>query len=76
VASLEKDIAASYNQAAEERDSYSLPDWKVEEREIFLEKIKAEKRSDLLEIGAGQGRIAYILKIKVYKRLVSIFLLR
>lgn len=60
--SFEEMIAASYNNAAEERDSYSLQEWKVEERKAFLDKLLAEKCSDVLEIGAGTGKDSLYFK--------------
>lgn len=55
-ASFEQKIAASYNNAAKERDSYSLQEWKVEERKVFFDKMIFEKCIDLLEFGAGAGK--------------------
>lgn len=61
-ASFEQKIAESYNNAAEERDSYSLQDWKAEERKVFLDKMSSEKCTDLLEIGAGTGKDSLYFK--------------
>lgn len=63
--SIQQNIVDSYNKNAMERDSYSFQDWKVKEREIFLETLKTNKCRNLLEIGAGPGRTVFILKNKV-----------
>ncbi|MDX8047075.1 class I SAM-dependent methyltransferase [Gracilibacillus sp. S3-1-1] len=61
-ASDEKNIIESYNKKAIERDTYSLQDWKVKERDVFLNKIKKEKCGSLLEIGAGTGKDSLYFK--------------
>lgn len=40
--SIQQNIVDSYNKNAMERDSYSFQDWKVKEREIFLETLKTK----------------------------------
>ncbi|MFP7296857.1 class I SAM-dependent methyltransferase [Neobacillus niacini] len=60
--SFEQKIAASYNNAAEERDSQSLPEWKEEERKVFLDKLLAEECNEVLEIGAGPGKDSLFFK--------------
>ncbi|MEC1521039.1 class I SAM-dependent methyltransferase [Neobacillus niacini] len=60
--SIQEKIADSYNQNAKERDLYILQDWKVNEREIFLGKLKTNKCLNLLEIGAGAGKDSLYFK--------------
>lgn len=60
--SIQQNIVDSYNKNAMERDSYSFQDWKVKEREIFLETLKTNKCRNLLEIGAGPGKDSLYFK--------------
>lgn len=53
---FQKQITESYNKKAAERDSNDVQDWKVEEREVFLNYLHNESCSGLLEIGAGPGK--------------------
>ena len=46
----------SCNHHAQERDSYVIDAWKIEERTNFLSLVKQENKLSLLEIGAGTGR--------------------
>ena len=50
------ELQNSYDNAAEERNTYEITDWKAEERRRFLEEIQREQKQMLLEIGAGAGR--------------------
>ncbi|GEN45390.1 class I SAM-dependent methyltransferase [Alkalibacillus haloalkaliphilus] len=52
----------SYNQKAVERNSSSLQEWKVNEREKFLEYLLTEGCKSLLEIGAGPGKDSLYFK--------------
>ena len=53
---LKNNIRDYYNKEAQFRNNKSeKPDWKIEEREMFLEMIKKEKKETLLELGAGVG---------------------
>lgn len=49
-------LAEAYNKKALEREQSPYPEWKYLERERFLECIKEEEKTDLLEIGAGTGK--------------------
>lgn len=49
-------LAEAYNNKALEREQSLYPEWKYLERERFLECIREEKKTDLLEIGAGTGK--------------------
>jgi SAM-dependent methyltransferase len=49
-------IKQAYNNHALERDKSDLADWKFQEREQFLNRMRAENCNRLLEIGAGPGR--------------------
>ncbi|RPF57019.1 hypothetical protein EDC24_0066, partial [Aquisalibacillus elongatus] len=55
-------ITESYNKKAVERNSSNIPDWKVKQREIFLNRIHNESYSNLLEIGAGTGKDSLYFK--------------
>lgn len=60
--SIQQNITDSYNKNAIERNSFSLPIWKVKEREIFLRKLIKDKCCNLLEIGAGPGKDSLYFK--------------
>ncbi|MFC5464166.1 class I SAM-dependent methyltransferase [Lederbergia graminis] len=60
--SYQQKIIESYNNMATERDQVKLQDWKVKERSIFINKIKSDKYSRLLEIGAGTGKDSLYFK--------------
>jgi ubiquinone/menaquinone biosynthesis C-methylase UbiE len=60
--SLNQNLIHAYNEKANERNSFSVPDWKVREREVFLDYIKKGKISSLLEIGAGTGKDSLYFK--------------
>lgn len=45
-----------YDQDAEKRDAVVKTEWKVAEREHFLNYLFAEEKSTLLEVGAGTGQ--------------------
>ncbi|HEX6684431.1 MAG TPA: class I SAM-dependent methyltransferase [Candidatus Limnocylindrales bacterium] len=49
-------LRESYDFGAAERDTHSKEPWKVAERAAFLDRLKAEGRQRLLEIGAGTGQ--------------------
>ena len=49
-------LKQSYNNHAEMRDKSEMEPWKFNERENFLNRLKEEKRTAILEIGAGPGR--------------------
>lgn len=49
-------LKQAYNSFAEHREKTEIEPWKWQERERFLDRLKLEKRTDLLEIGAGPGR--------------------
>lgn len=49
-------LRQSYDLSAAERDKASRGDWRVRERNDFLELLMKEKKSRLLEIGAGPGK--------------------
>ena len=59
---FEKNIIESYNKKAIERNSSIIQDWKVNERENFLNYIHSENFSSLLEIGAGPGKDSLYFK--------------
>jgi ubiquinone/menaquinone biosynthesis C-methylase UbiE len=53
---IKSTLKQAYNNYAEHRDRSEIEPWKAEEREKFLNLLKYEKRTSLLEIGAGPGR--------------------
>ncbi len=55
-------LRESYDRNANDRDHYGIEDWKVEERQHFLEQLQSEKKQSLLEIGAGPGRDSKFLQ--------------
>mgnify|MGYP001175451682 FL=1 len=59
---FEKNIIESYNKKAIERNSSVIQDWKINERENFLNYIHSESFSSLLEIGAGPGKDSLYFK--------------
>jgi len=53
---LKNSLIESYNNHAQERDTYKIEMWKVEERANFLNLLQSKNKHSLLEIGAGTGR--------------------
>ena len=53
---LKSNLIESYNNHAQERDTYAMDAWKVEERANFLILLQSKNKRSLLEIGAGTGR--------------------
>lgn len=53
---LKKELRETYDKYAQERESSSIQDWKIEERELFLLALQKENKKKILEIGAGTGR--------------------
>jgi cyclopropane fatty-acyl-phospholipid synthase-like methyltransferase len=51
-----KSLQQSYNNFAALRDKSTIEPWKAKERDQFLNLLKNEGSSSLLEIGAGTGR--------------------
>ncbi len=49
-------LREAYDRAAEKREQFIPPLWKLQEREQFLLLLRREGRSSLLEIGAGTGK--------------------
>lgn len=49
-------LKETYNKYARVREKNQIQDWKVENRRKFLELVKGEGKTSLLEIGAGIGR--------------------
>lgn len=50
-----QDLRDAYNGSAEKRDEIPKTPWKLSERSTFLERLRAEGKTRLLEIGAGTG---------------------
>jgi SAM-dependent methyltransferase len=51
-----RELRAAYATSAADRDRRVKEPWKVDERAIFLERLKREGKTRLLEIGAGTGQ--------------------
>jgi 2-polyprenyl-3-methyl-5-hydroxy-6-metoxy-1,4-benzoquinol methylase len=51
-----KILKQAYNNHAHDRDKMEMADWKFQEREQFLNRLKTENCHNILEIGAGPGR--------------------
>ncbi|GAF23495.1 methyltransferase [Bacillus sp. JCM 19047] len=51
----QQQLKEAYNKQAKYRDSAITDDWKTNEREGFLRVLQREKKTSLLEIGAGPG---------------------
>lgn len=49
-------LRAAYDRAVEERENKPVLLWKIEERQQFLNLLRQEQKTTLLEIGAGTGR--------------------
>ena len=49
-------LREAYNKYAQERETYAMPEWKIELRSKFLSLLQKEQKKTLLEIGAGTGR--------------------
>jgi SAM-dependent methyltransferase len=51
-------LRTSYDAGAADRDGMAKQDWKIKEREAFLDRLLAIEAGTLLEIGAGTGQDA------------------
>ena len=51
-------LRRSYDATAAERDGMPKQDWKIKERDAFLDRLQTVEASTLLEIGAGTGQDA------------------
>ena len=49
-------LRQAYDNSAEARDRYVLPEWKADERVGFLQQLRKNRLVTLLEVGAGVGR--------------------
>lgn len=54
--SIKQELRKTYDLSATDRDGREISLWKQEERQSFLELIKKEQKTTLLEIGAGPGK--------------------
>ncbi|MFD1336723.1 class I SAM-dependent methyltransferase [Oceanobacillus iheyensis] len=53
---IEKNLIASYNKMAGERDKLRMSEWKKGERDVFERFILKRASKNLLEVGAGTGQ--------------------
>ena len=61
--SKRQNLMQAYDRAVEERDRSEVASWKHSEREHFLQKLQAEGKSRLVDIGSGPGtHAAYFQK--------------
>ena len=49
-------LRSAYDASAADRDAQSKSDWKMAERRSFLERLRDERKTRLLELGAGTGQ--------------------
>ena len=49
-------LIEAYNKYAQQREGRAQDEWRIEERAHFLEQLKSENRTSLLEVGAGTGK--------------------
>ena len=68
---IKNNLREAYNKSADKRDSGSVQDWKIEERNRFLSFLTQEKKESLLEIGAGPGRDSAFFQEKGLKVLAT-----
>jgi SAM-dependent methyltransferase len=52
---LIRSLRSAYDRSAADRDLHEKEDWKLAERKRFLEQLRQERKSRLLEVGAGTG---------------------
>ena len=52
---IRQDLIQAYNRAVDQRDKADVSDWKVQERERFLELLRDEGKTSLVDIGSGPG---------------------
>jgi SAM-dependent methyltransferase len=50
------DLRYAYNLSAPDRQQSTVSDWKLQERQAFLDLLQREEKIALLEIGAGTGK--------------------
>jgi SAM-dependent methyltransferase len=59
---VKDNLKQSYNNNAHIREKNEMQEWKVKPRKDFLQMIKSERKSILLDIGAGHGRDSKFFK--------------
>ncbi|GGE40721.1 hypothetical protein GCM10011391_19390 [Pullulanibacillus camelliae] len=64
---LKQKLRMAYDQQMVTRDKRATQDWKVKERETFYSYLVKEKKTSLLEIGAGAGRDSLFFKNKGFQ---------
>lgn len=55
---IKQSLILSYTAEGDSRDVQTLPEWKITERQSFVQRLRAEGKRALLEIGPGTGRDA------------------
>jgi len=61
-AELRDNLRNTYDKYAQQRETHTMPDWKIELRSKFLSLLQKEQKKTLLEIGAGTGRDSKFLQ--------------
>lgn len=59
---IKENLIKSYNANSKERDNGKTDNWKLNERSIFLDYLKKERKTTLLDLGAGSGRDSKLFK--------------
>ena len=52
---IQQNLILAYNRAVEDRDNSEVQSWKLAERESFLQMLRDEEKSHLVDIGSGPG---------------------
>src|SRR5688572_15221693 len=50
-----EDLRLAYDRRAEDRDTADLDPWRIEERQRFFERLRADGKQTLLDAGSGPG---------------------
>ena len=61
-ADIADQLRSAYDGSAAERDAGIKEDWKLAERQSFLQLLRKEGRTSLLEVGAGTGQDSLYFK--------------
>lgn len=64
---IKSKLVKTYDRYAQERDASEPQEWKIKERDEFLQEIEQEEKQSLLEIGSGTGRDGKFFKEQGFK---------
>jgi len=59
---IKKNLSLSYNEKVDYRENSDIQTWKISEIDKFLNYMKKEEQSSLLDLGAGAGKQARVFK--------------